>query len=164
VGFGAAATAPRSFESRYFDTADQALRKAGFTLRVRKDGDRWTQTVKSRLAADGLGRGEWETPVGGGQPETNLVQATPARTFLDGAALAPLFEVHVKRRSLMVRETCCTMEVSLDAGEVSHPGRSSDFRELEPEFKQGLALVERLCWKFWVVLLAGSMRLVPTRR
>jgi hypothetical protein len=56
AGFGAGATAPRSLESRYFDTADHALRKAGFTLRVRKDGDRWTQTVKSHLAADGLGR------------------------------------------------------------------------------------------------------------
>jgi inorganic triphosphatase YgiF len=58
-------------ESVYFDTADQALRKAGYLLRVRHNGDRRIQTLKA--GADGASglflRHEWEREISGDRPE-----------------------------------------------------------------------------------------------
>ena len=68
----------RRLESIYFDTSDQALRKRGFTLRVRKDGRRWTQTVKTCATSSGATRGEWAAPVKGGSPDLDLLQSSPA--------------------------------------------------------------------------------------
>src|SRR5665213_4089484 len=72
----------RRLESIYFDTADQALRKAGFTLRVRKEGRLWTQTVKSCAPSSGAPRREWEVPVNGGAPDPDLLRGTPAAAIL----------------------------------------------------------------------------------
>src|SRR4029453_14076385 len=50
-------------ESVYFDTPKRKLRRAGYTLRVRRTGSSRTQTIKSR--GDGAGlfdRSEWEAP------------------------------------------------------------------------------------------------------
>src|SRR5690242_14750509 len=53
--------------SVYFDTPDLALRRKGVVLRLRHDGQRTVQTVKS--AGTALGRGEWESDVAGDAPD-----------------------------------------------------------------------------------------------
>ena len=127
----------RTLQSIYFDTPDQALRKAGFTLRVRKERRRWTQTLKSSAASSGAGRGEWEAPVKRGAPDADLLRATPVAAILEGLALEPLFTVSVERRSVTSIEADSTVEVSLDKGEATRAGRSVTFSELELELKSG---------------------------
>jgi len=45
-GFTAGRAVSKTLQSIYFDTPDQALRKAKISLRVRKTGRSWVQTVK----------------------------------------------------------------------------------------------------------------------
>lgn len=62
--------------STYYDTGKQKLRRHGLTLRVRKVGDRYVQTVK----AGGSGtvtRGEWEHEVAGAKPDFKKIKNTP---------------------------------------------------------------------------------------
>ena len=56
--------------STYFDTPEQALHKAGLSLRIRKIGTTQMQTVKAEsIAAAGLfARPEWEMPIDGDHP------------------------------------------------------------------------------------------------
>ena len=133
------APAARRLVSVYFDTPDQALRKAGFSLRVREEGRRWTQTVKSISAWSNAGRGEWEAPVDCGSLDPDLLRSTPVGAVLHGSALEPLFTVSVERRSVTLREAGSTVEVSVDKGEATRAGRSIAFAELELELKSGKA-------------------------
>src|ERR1700704_2673985 len=66
--------------SVYFDTKRLKLKHSGLTLRVRRIGDRYIQTIKSD---DGnlFERGEWETEVSDGRPELKRA---------DTSALKPL--------------------------------------------------------------------------
>ena len=58
-------------KASYFDTPDHAVRKAGFSFRIREEGKRCLQTVKfQRTASAGLfERTEWEHPVKGNKPD-----------------------------------------------------------------------------------------------
>ncbi|HEV2365663.1 MAG TPA: CHAD domain-containing protein [Caulobacteraceae bacterium] len=131
----------------YFDTPDQALRRAGYSLRVRQEGGRWRQTVKS--LAGGPARGEWESDIDGPAPAPDLVRTTPAGAALDGAALEPLFRVDVERRSVTAEAAKARVEASLDSGRAVAPDREAEFGELELELKSGapaslFALARRL--------------------
>src|SRR5262245_28741318 len=65
-----------SQSTTYFDTRGQALRKAGFTLRVREVDNRFVQTVKS--AGKGtLHRLECEWPIGSAEPDVGLLAKVP---------------------------------------------------------------------------------------
>ena len=57
--------------STYYDTADHALKRRHLSLRVRKVGRRFVQTVKSYEGAgsDLVSSGEWEDPVIGTHPD-----------------------------------------------------------------------------------------------
>ena len=127
----------RRLESIYFDTPDQALRKGGFTLRVRKEGRQWIQTVKTFAASNGAARGEWEAPVNGEAPDPDVLRGTPGASVLGGLILEPIFTVVVERRSVTAIEAGSTIEVSLDKGTATHAGHSSAFSELELELKSG---------------------------
>ena len=127
----------RKLESIYFDTPDQALRKAGCTLRVREDGGRWTQTVKTPWGGESAGRGEWESAVDGDAPDPAWVQHTPAGVALGDRVLERLFTVSVDRRSFMLESSGGAVEVSLDHGTAIRADRSVAFDELELELKSG---------------------------
>ena len=127
----------RSLQSIYFDTPDQALRKGGFTLRVRKEARRWIQTLKSCAASSGARRGEWEAPVKGSAPDPDLLRETPATAIVEGLALKPTFTVSVERWSVTSSQAGSTVEVSVDKGKATRDGRSSAFSELELELKSG---------------------------
>ena len=127
----------RKLRSIYFDAPDHALRRAGFTLRVRGDGGHWVQTVKSRRANVCAGRGEWEAVVEQGVPDLALVGKTPAAAAMAGSALKPQFTVDVERRSVVLVEPGCVIEASFDDGEVKRARRAAHFSELEFELKSG---------------------------
>ena len=61
----------QDLESVYFDTEDFALRQRGVTLRVRKKGKSYIQTLKiaNEHAGGVFSRGEWESPVTGALPD-----------------------------------------------------------------------------------------------
>src|ERR1051326_7579553 len=70
--------APQSLSSVYFDTADQALRRAHIALRLRRHGRQWLQTLKSEPAP--RGRREWETPASRGLDVARLPLAQIKRS------------------------------------------------------------------------------------
>lgn len=129
----------RKLRSAYFDTRDRDLRRAGYTLRIREEDGRWTQTVKSDWSGDGQGRGEWESEVDGDAPDYRLVGPTPAGAVLGDRDLERLFEVTVDRRSFLLERSGAVIEVSLDRGEAKRGKRVASFGELELELKSGPA-------------------------
>jgi inorganic triphosphatase YgiF len=125
--------------SIYFDTPTQRLREAGLTLRIRLSKRKRIQTVKANGAsAAGLfARSEWERPVSNDVPI--LDDTTPIRALVGGdcSDLAPLFEVHVERRTWEVRDGASLIEVVLDRGHVAAQDRQSPICEMELELKEG---------------------------
>jgi inorganic triphosphatase YgiF len=147
----AALDPPRRLESTYFDTPKFDLKAKALSLRLRTDGTRRVQTVKTLEGAAGLfDRGEWETQVDGETPDLEaegpLGAALTKRT---AKRLRPLFLVTVDRSSGLVRERGSEIELSLDLGEVESEGATAPLKELELELKRGrpkrlFELAERL--------------------
>lgn len=132
----------QTLTSVYFDTPDARLRRNGLVLRIRSDGRRKVQTVKSRGANGGFQRGEWETPVTGLNPDFAAVAQTPLVEICgreDCAALQPVFKVCVERVSRVVVVDGAEVEAAFDRGEVRLNGAASAVCELELELKSGEA-------------------------
>jgi len=132
--------APQSLSSVYFDTADQALRRAHIALRLRRHGRQWLQTLKSELAPGA--RGEWETPAPRGLDVARLPLAQIKRsTGVDVAALAgrlrPQFETRFKRRIATILFDGAIIEAALDRGQVVAARSAAPLCELELELKSG---------------------------
>jgi triphosphatase len=126
----------------YFDTADRELHRHGHSLRIRTEGGKAVQTVKSGDAAAGLfSRGEWELPVAGRRPVDD--SRTPVSDLLAQGIdrLMPIFEVPDLRRSFDLRDGESTIDVALDQGEAQARGRSSAFCEVELELVAGQSTV-----------------------
>lgn len=138
---GLVAGAPKKARqiSTYFDTADQHVAKAGFSLRIRRTGKKRIQTIK----ADGAGaaglfvRSEWECPVE--QDIPLLDYSTPLPTLLGDAvdAVAPAFEVRIDRQTWLVEDDGASIELVLDRGRVVAGERSAPVCEIELELKAG---------------------------
>lgn len=123
----------------YFDTPDADLLKAGLSLRVRRSGETFMQTVKAtgRSAAGLFVRPEWEQEVAGLTPVIDGFM--PIRALLAERAdkLAICFEVAVKRSVWLLQEKKSLIEVSLDRGVVIAGERQSPLCEIELELKKG---------------------------
>lgn len=130
-------TTVRDLHAVYYDTADHALRKAGFALRVRRSGGSRTQTLKSTYGADG-GRDEWEWPVNTDAPDRDLLAETPAPDIA-GTLLELQFIVRSRRTIREVREGGSLIELVIDDTEVTAGERREAFLELELELKSGRA-------------------------
>lgn len=126
-------------QSRYFDTPDRALAKAGYSLRIRAASGTRMQTVKAdgASAAGLFDRSEWERPVADDTPV--LDDTTPIRALLGERVgeLAPAFEVLVERRTWIVDEPGAIIELALDHGEAIAGDRRSPICELELELQSG---------------------------
>ncbi len=129
--------------SIYFDTAEGALRKAGFTLRVRRAGDRFIQTVKQGGggAAGLFDRPEWEQEVGGPEPDLDLAaETTPIGEALNRKVrrkLQPLVRSDMCRTTWIVERNGAALEVTLDEGIVGGGETDQTIAELELELKRG---------------------------
>ena len=125
--------------SVYFDTSRGDLRTAGFSLRVRKVGAVFVQTIKQCGPPAGLARGEWECAVSSARPDLPALAATPVAGLFDGgvAALHPVFTTTVRRTSWLWRGGADIVELSLDQGEVRAKDRRAWICELELELKSG---------------------------
>ena len=136
----------KRLENVYYDTDDHRLRARGLAFRVRKDGRRYYQTLKSDDAA-GLAayRGEWQTPLRSREPDLALMPPGAA-AVLNGVVrsdeLKAVFTTHVRR---LIRRLEATdrhgrpslVEAALDLGTIESNGSSLPIAELELELLQG---------------------------
>ena len=150
----------RRIHSVYYDTPERALLRAGLALRLRSDGARWLQTLKTEgHAAAGLHlREEWEWPLPGAAFDFGLLATTPgAKLFRASrlrAALGPVFRTEFERTSLRLGFADGSLaELCLDRGEIRSGRRVSAISEAEIELLAGspvrlyelaLDLVERV--------------------
>jgi triphosphatase len=157
--------------SVYYDTPDQALAAAGVSLRLRRVGRRWVETIKRRTdgaSANGLfSQMEREFPAPGGRlvlegPDPDGALAA-VREAAGGAPLAPVFETRVQRRvERLAAPGGGEVELALDEGEIVAGEARAPIRELELELVSGevgaLYALARL------ILPCGPVRFAPANK
>jgi len=124
--------------SIYFDTCNHDLFKSGFTLRIRRIGETYTQAVKAAGAVASLfARSVWEQPLTDERPVFD--HTTPLqREFGDILQdLEPQFTVEVERQIWRPKENGADVEVVADQGLVRAGDRETRICEIEIELKDG---------------------------
>ena len=136
----------RSLRSTYYDTPDAALRSAHLSLRVRRVGRAWVQTLKADgTAAGGLHvRIESEQRVAIGALDPGKIEDARTRKKLcrlyDRGELAPRFETFVRRTTWLLHTADGgVVECALDRGRVQTADgrRHAPLCEVELELKSG---------------------------
>ncbi len=129
--------------STYFDTPDLGLRRQGASLRVRRSGKRFIQTVKL-IDAPGLApssRGEWEWPVASDAVDpTPIAGEAAVRGLFEGVlgAVEPVFVTDIRRTTWRFDlEGDTGVEAAIDEGVVRAGDRQSAICEVELELKGG---------------------------
>ena len=142
---GGAAVRSSQIEDRYVDTADGALAKAGFAVRLRQSARGTVVSVKSTTRTEGPGgsvrREELEGPA---DRATGPLEwpASDARSLVlelaGDAALIELVTIRQLRRKRILRDGDTRVELSLDEVDVVARSRVVDrFVELEAELIKG---------------------------
>lgn len=136
----------RQLVSTYYDTEDLALWRSGLSLRVRKIGSLYVQTIK--LARDAV-RGvhldvrEIETLVPGPSPAPELIPDAPLRErilALGAGRLLPVFETDVRRTvRMLMGNRGESIELAIDTGTIRAGEKTLEVSEIELELKRGSA-------------------------
>ena len=141
-----AATPPNISQnvSTYYDTPDLALRQRGVSLRVRRCGDSFVQTVKDRDGASGFAsRGEWEWAIASEALDPAVMAGDEDALTLVAEVLdrvAPVFVTDIARAKRMLSlEGGTLVEAAIDEGEVRAGDRHAAICEVELELKGGAA-------------------------
>lgn len=145
------ATAPpveHELHDIYYDTPRLDLWRHGLTLRVRAEGGRWIQTVKT--AAQGSAglhqRGEWECELAGPEPDAAALTPQIKSSRIIKLLRAPALVAHLRpvfkntiRRTLWNIELPDGQQVecALDAGDLQAGNSNAVIGELELEIKRG---------------------------
>lgn len=136
--------ASRRLFSAYYDTPDRRLQSGGVVLRLRREGNRWIQAVKSvGIAAAGLyQRAEHATEVPAQLPSfPAMIDAGFGKLVADKQtreALQVAFTTEVRRSSTLIRPRPGTIiEISLDRGAIAAGERREPVCEVELELKAG---------------------------
>jgi inorganic triphosphatase YgiF len=112
--------------STYYDSDDLVLANACVSLRLRRDGRKWLQTVKGPVASGAAGgmtaRSEFEWPVAGARLDPLRFATTPFRRKLGKAerhGLVAQFTTDIVRTTIPLAFADSTMaSLCIDAGEV----------------------------------------------
>jgi triphosphatase len=118
--------------STYYDTPDLALHRKQLTLRVRKQGRKFVQTVKAGDVAESdlLTRREWEDPIASSRPDIDAPKT--GKRLPDSTReqdLHPIFTTSVNRILIEVELHPSTrIEAAVDEGEI----RTADGSGIEP--------------------------------
>ena len=132
--------------NQYYDTADRALARARVALRLRRDGEQYIQTLKSRgQSVAGLSeRNEWDWYLD--KPKLDLKKlgddCWPASLAgLDKKRLKPIFSTDFVREKAEIAwgrgKARVVIEAALDLGQVKAGKQSEPLCELELELRQG---------------------------
>lgn len=134
--------------NQYYDSAERALSTARVALRLRRDGEQFIQTLKSRgQSVAGLSeRNEWDWYLSQPALDLNLLddQCWPqALAELDKTQLQPVFTTDFQRtRAMLCWERdgeSIEVEAALDLGKALAGEREEPICELELEIRQGPA-------------------------
>lgn len=137
----------RKLHNIYYDTPTHWFAAHGLTLRVRADGDRHIQGLKSRVGArDGVfRRWEIEHEIASAAPDIALLKAAmaataPNETFAD---LAPVFETRFIRAQCEIdtptkrSEGAQRIAIAFDTGSIVAGARIETIAEIELELISG---------------------------
>jgi inorganic triphosphatase YgiF len=129
--------------TRYYDFADLALFKAGFSLRVRQSGDTHVQTLKS-LSVGGsaaMARFEREWALPRGRLDVTRLAGTPVSRLMAARRDAPIREVFATDITRIVHDLAldggAIVEVAIDNGHVRSGEEALLIHELEIELRAG---------------------------
>jgi len=132
---------PERQVSRYFDTPDLDLHRAGFSLRIRQADGRYVQTVK-RTASSTAGlfvRNEWEQPTSHRSPRVDELCGPLSEVFdketLEG--LKPLFAIRVERLTRKLQLNGSVIQFTLDQGTIKTGKQREPICEIELELAAG---------------------------
>lgn len=138
--------------NQYYDTPTNELARARVALRLRCDGERFIQTLKSRgQSVAGLSvRDEWEWLLQNEALDLALLDEScwPAQLAdLDKHRLQPLFKTDFTRDKTEIAYGQARIEVALDEGEVVAGQKREAISEVELELHAGdtLALLDLAC-------------------
>lgn len=164
---GAANRVTRRLYSVYYDTADLDLWRAGVSLRLRRSGKRWLQTVKcgGGVAAGLHQRQEFETALTTPLPDFASLESSAVASHFASlelrAQLKPLIVTDFTRTSCLLKPAGgVAIEVSLDRGRIKSGNATAPVCELELEMKAGPAW---RAYQFALQLLATVPLLVEDR-
>jgi triphosphatase len=146
------ASARVRLQAHYHDSVDGCLARHGLSLRLRKEGQRWVQTLKA-AGPGAIDRLEENAPVPGRWGERGpdldlrrhegtragalLQDALSERGGAEPAALARVYSTDVWRRVVRVAAPDCVVELAFDEGRVIAGSASAPICELEYELKEG---------------------------
>ena len=108
----------------YYDTPNLGLSRAGLSLRVRKKGRAYIQTLKTQgVGAFSARRGEWECPLPSASPDLRLIADESLRERVEAIAaenpVEPKIETDIKRtRRRLKTKFGDEIELALDSGEI----------------------------------------------
>jgi triphosphatase len=128
-------------ETIYYDTPDCILFRHGLSLRVRRHGRRYVQTLK-RVPDHGQPflRGEWEATVNSAAPDLTLLPVSEIGVPLSALAveaLSAVFVTKVRRRTQRLELSGAVVEVAFDEGSIEAGERCERLTEIELELKAG---------------------------
>jgi inorganic triphosphatase YgiF len=131
----------RWLETVYYDTPERTLFQCGMSLRVRRSGKHFIQTLK--LLPDvtrPLARRQWEMPIDGMTPDLARLPAAeigdPVTTLASGA-LGPVFTTKVRRHARQLDLPDALVEIAFDEGTIEAGTRQEILSEIELELKRG---------------------------
>lgn len=156
-------------EAHYLDTPSYLLASNGLAWRLRREDDRWVQTLKTHAGGTAFGRLEHNVPLQHAaatapDPDPTLHAGTPAGDRLLGVLAAAGEPIGVRYRTDIERLVAMqevhdggTVELALDRGVIVAGDRSTDVHELEIELVDGSPSDVVLAAKEW----AGRWGLCP---
>jgi inorganic triphosphatase YgiF len=123
----------------YYDTPGGDLNRQKIALRIRRMGDQFIQTLKTRGEfVDGAHhRQEWEWPLMGTELQLGLIADTPVAQSVNLADLQPVFETNFERRVVMIEQGSSLIEAAIDSGNILAGNQSRPLHEIEFELKAG---------------------------
>lgn len=135
--------------NQYYDTPARDLAAAKVALRLRRDGDQYIQTLKSRgQSVAGLSeRNEWDWPLSQDNLDLSLLDDScwpQALAELDRSLLQPVFTTDFNRTRVMIKwereGEPVEVEVALDEGKVVAGDKDEPICEVELEVRSGPAV------------------------
>src|SRR5258705_10265559 len=133
----------RRLETVYYDTPERLLFRHGMSLRVRRSGQRFIQTLKLLPnIGQPLARRQWEAPVDGVTPDLARLPADEVGdpvTTLTNDALVPVFATKVRRHARQLDLPDASVEIAFDEGTIEAGARQEVLSEIELELKSGNA-------------------------
>jgi inorganic triphosphatase YgiF len=134
--------------AQYLDTPDRRLARKGLAWRLRREGRRWVQTLKT-AGASPLERFEHEVVIAAPSHDAARHAGTPAgeqllhvlrRVRKDGGDVGVRFLTRVSRTSRRLRTRGAVVEVSFDEGRLTAGDRGQRIHEVEFELVSGSPL------------------------